>query len=325
MIIQEKWLIVQPSHHSGVVISPFANWTPDSFNNLSRLFQAPLYHINDDNIPTNYDVYMICNYDIELLNKEIQFALDRKKDGAKIIVGFSQDMRFLHGAGLHDSKGNLFTALCDVADGIVSGVHPNLRVYGRYQDKVIEWGEILEPKNFSMPYEGRPIDLLTSGPIGEQTLSLELEFLLTVKKRHPEKRLVSCIHGIHHELVRHLIPKYPEIEFPFNFDRPNEGYPLIHYMQNSKAYCNPEIRPRPARALMEAYYCRVPFISSSATYFSKLCSEFVFHENDIVGMADCYDKLIEKDVNKTIAKMEEIAEFDMLENVYKRAKERIGL
>jgi len=325
MEIKEKWAIVQPTHSGAQLIPSHANWSNDSFHNLSRIFQAPLYHINEENIPLDFDVYHLCNFDIELIEKEIEFIKKVKSNGAKVIIGFSQDMRFLHGGGLLSSNGTLYTALCEAADGITSGCNADLRMYGRYQDKVIEWGEILEPLDFSVPYEERTIDFLTSGPVGEQSLSFELELLLMIKEKYPAKRVVSCVHGIHHELVAKLIDKYPQIEFPFNFDNPMAGKPLIHFLQQAKVYCNPEIRPRPARASIEAYYCRVPFISGSWTYLSRLCPDFSYTKTDLLDMLEAYEKILNSNIAEEINKMNERAQYDMLPAVYKRAKEKIGL
>jgi hypothetical protein len=323
--MQEKYIILQPTHSQGLLVPSNAQWSNDSFINMSRLLSAKLYHINDMNIDLNADIYHICNFDIELIEKEIQFAEDRKKDDAKIIVGFSQDLRFLHCDGLMNSNGVLWTELCRVSDIVTSGISSDLRMYGRYQDKVVDWGELLEPLNFSIPYDQRPIDFITSGPIGEQSLSFELELLLTIKEKYPEKRVVSCIHGIHHEKIRKLVKRYPQIEFPFNPENPTAGKPLPYYLRQSKVYCNPEIRPRPGRAAMDAFYCRVPFISSSWTYFSRLCPEFKFHRNDILEIVEQYDKILESDPILLIKEMEKNAEYDLYWNVLDRAKKKMGL
>ena len=323
--MQEKYLILQPTHKNGTLMPTNAQWSNDSFLNMSRLLNAKLFHIDDYNIDLNADIYHICNFDIELIEKEIEFAKARKGEGAKIIVGFSQDLRFLHCDGLMNSNGFLWTNLCEVADAVTSGISSDLKMYGRQQDKVIDWGELLEPLNFSYPYDKRPIDFLTSGPIGEQSLSFELELLLTLKEKYPEKRFVSCIHGIHHEKIRKLAKRYPQIEFPFNPDNPIAGKPLLFYLQQAKVYCNPEVRPRPGRAMMDAFYCRVPFISSSWTYFSRLCPEFKFNRNDIWEIVEKYEKILESDYNILIKDMEKNAEYDLYWNVLDRAKKKIGL
>lgn len=319
-------VILQPTHHNSLVMPPNNQWSNDSFLNMSRLLNAKLFHIDDFNIDTTADIYHICNFDIENIEKEIDFAEARKRDGAKIIVGFSQDLRFLHCDGLMNSNGILWTELCKVADAVTCGLSADLDMYGRYKDRVIDWGELLEPMDFStMPYDKRPIDFLTSGPIGEQTLSFELELLLTIKEKYPEKRVVSCIHGIHHEKIRKLAIRYPQIEFPFNSENPTNGKPLIYYLQQAKVYCNPEVRPRPGRAMMDAFYCRVPFISSSWTYFSRLCPDFKFHRNSISEIVEQYEKILNSDGNEIIKDMEEKAIYDMWYNVFSRAKKKLGV
>lgn len=315
-MVKEKWTIIQPVCRGGSMETS-GQWSNHTFLNFSRLFNAKLYHITDSNIEMDSDVYHIVNFDIGLLEQEIEFAKAVKRRGAKVTVGFSQDFRFLIGDGLISNQGHLYTELCKVADGIQSGV-PDKGIYGRFQDKVILMGEILEDQSFALPYENRSIDLVTSGPAGEQSLSFELEFLLMIKEKYPDKKLVSCIHAPHRPIVEKLRVNYPQITFAIE-------HPLMDYMRMSKVYCNPEIRPRPGRTLMEAFYFRVPFISSSWTYYSKLCKEFSYNKVSITEMFDKYELLIHSDVNEIIYKMEQRAQEEMFDAVYSRIKEKLGI
>jgi len=319
MEVKEKWLILQPTHHHGTMATPNMPWTNDPFLNVSNYFKAPLWNVTDD-VPMGYDVYWFCHFTIGDIEKEIELIQKIKSQGAKVFVTFSHDMRFLHGDGLLSSNGILWTKLCELSDAVGGGVSENLKIFGRYQHKVVQIGDILADENFSKPYEERPIDLLTSGPPGEQFLSFGLETLLTIKERHPEKRIVCLIQLQHKELILKLRQLYPQIEFPI------EGVVnLMQYMQNAKVYYNPEPRPRPGRAMMEAYYCRVPFICCSATYFSKMCLEFAYDQMSIVDIADSYDRLIASDIDNVIKKMEEKASFDFFEPVYNRMRKGMGI
>lgn len=311
-----NWVMVNPTHRNGRTVRKEMMWSNDSFDNLARLLGAKLYHILDANIDEMADAYYIANFDINLIEKEIEFAKKMKVRGAKILAAYSQDVRFLHGAGLVNDNGTLWTGLAEVADVISSGINPDLKIFGRYQPKVIPMGEVVEDNNFSIPYEQRDIDLLTSGAIGEECMSFEFEFLSLIKERHPEKRVVSCIHGCYANVIERLKANFPWIEISTE--------PLLGLMQRAKVYCNPELRPRPGRSLVEAYYCRTPFISSDMMYHSKLCQEFTYKWSSIVMWADVYDEVLQSDYNEVIRKMEERAVEDNFENVYNRIIKGFG-
>jgi hypothetical protein len=314
----KKVILIQPSHHNGELSSQDQLPTNDSFRQISRQFQAPCWHITDQNIPLSADLYIICSFDINLIEMEIELVKQIHAQGGKTIIGFSQDLRFLTGGALLNEKGSLYTSLCEVTDAISSGVNPEMGIYGRFQDKVIPWGEVIEDYNWDIPYEDREYDLITCEALSEYALSFELEFLLMVKERHPTHRVASCIHGAHMELIETLRKKYPQIEFPFI-----PGLSLIDYIKNTKVFCNPEIRPRPCRTAMEAYYCRVPFISSSWTYHSRICPDFTYKWNSIVEMADKYDLIVSRDRDEIVREMEENAKYDSFDNVYKRIYDKL--
>jgi len=319
MIPDKKWILVQPSHRGGGLSPQNMQWTNDSFRMLSKQFNAPCYHILDENIPLHADAYIICSFDIALIEKEIEFVKKVKENGAKVLVGFSQDLRFLIGSNLLLPSGTLYTELCKDVDIISSGVNPKLGIYGRYQDKVIPFGEVLEDFNWSVPFEQREYDLITCEAPSEYALAFELEFLLLAKERHPDHRMACLIHGDHQELIYTLRDKYPQIEFPFK-----PGLSLIDYIKVTKTFCNPEMRPRPCRTAMESYYCRVPFISSSWTYHSRLCKEFAYDSVSIVDWVDKYDAIVNSDRDQIIRNMEERAKYDSLESIYARISEKFG-
>jgi hypothetical protein len=313
-----RWVVINPTHHHGKKIPEYMMWSNDSFDNLSRLLNAPLYHILDEDIDETADAYFIANFDISLIDHEVEFAKRMKERGAKILAAYSQDVRFLHGQGLLSDSGTLWTKLAEVADVISSGINTNVKIFGRYQDKVIPMGEIIEDNDFaSILYEERDIDLLTSGAIGEECLSFELEFLSLVKERFPDKKVVSCIHGCYGELVNKLRQKYPWIEFTTET--------FLPLLQRTKVYCNPELRPRPGRSLVECYYCRTPFIASDFMYHAKLCKEYTYSSSSIVDWVDTYEKLIKEDHRQIIVKMEERAIEDNFENVYERIMKEFNL
>lgn len=318
-MVKEKWLILNPTHHNGGIAPTNLGWTNDSFLNASKFFQAPLYNISN-NIPLGFDVYWFVQYAIGDIEKEIEFMKKVKSTGAKVFLTFSHDLRFLHGSGMMNESGLLWTELCKYTDGIGSGISDELKIFGRYQDKVVSLGDILLDYNVSKPFDERTIDILISGPPGEQFLSFGLETLLLIKERHPEKRIVCLVQHHHKELIFKLRKLYPQIEFPL------EGVTsLMQYMVDAKVYYNPEVRPRPGRAMMEAYYCRVPFISYASTYFSRICKEFSYDTMSIVDIADIYEKLILSDIPEVIRTMEERGKFDFAESFYNRIANKLGI
>lgn len=320
MLPNEKWIIIQPTHQGGQLSLQSMPWTNDSFRMLSKQFDAPCFHILDENIPLDADAYIICSFDINLIEKEIEFTKKVQANGAKVLVGFSQDLRFLTGGALLNHDGFMYTSLCEVADVISSGLNPELGIYGRFQDKVIPLGEIIEDENWSVPIEEKIYDLISCEAVSEYTLGFELEFMLLVKERHPDHKLACIIAGQHLPLIETLRNKYHQLEFPYDpLNMPN----LLSYIKKTKVFCNPEIRPRPCRTAMESYYCRVPFISSKWTYHSNICPDYTYRFNDIVEMADKYDLILSRNRNEIIKDMEEKAKYDHFENVYKRIKEKM--
>lgn len=310
-VAKEKFVLLQPTFHGGVDVSNHRGWTNDPFISTAKCINAPMYNINDNNIPTDRDIYWFVNFAISDMNKEIVLMEKLKNSGKKIFLSFSHDMRFLIGDGLLNADGYLFTELCRLADAIGGGVSNKYKIFGRYQHKVIDFGDILFDINFSKPFNNRSIDLLMSGPIGEQFLSIGLEALLTVKERHPNIRVVCLVRRHHHELVDKLRNNYPQIEYQI------DG-PLIEYLKDTKVYYNPEPRPRPGRAMMESYYCRVPFISCASTYFSRICEEFSYCFPSAVDVADIFDKIMSSNIDTIISTMEEKAKYDFFEPIYNR-------
>ena len=313
-MIQEKWAIIQPVERGGYIQPLNSAWTNHSFKNVSQILQGALYHTTE-NIPLHFDAYYMVSYDIGLIGREIEIFNNIKKAGKKSFLTFSHDMRFLSGAYLYNQNGEIYTDLCAVADVIGSGVGTDLNIYGRYQNKVIPFGEFLFNNNFSKPFENRTIDLLISGSGSEESLSFGIEFLLMIKEKYPEKRVVCLIHTHFKDLIFTLRYKFPSIEFPFE-DVTN----LLDKMRDAKVYCNTELRPRPGRTLIEAYYCRVPFISSSLTYFSHICKEFTYDKISLTNWVDNYEKIINEDYNNLIVTMENRAGFDFFDTAYNRIR-----
>jgi len=319
-MVNEKWILLQPTYHNGVQIVRDLKYSIDPFVVTSNYFQCPLYNIQDHSIPLNADVYWLVHFSINDLQKEIDFVKKVKELEKKTFLTFSHDLRFYVGDGLLNSEGTLWTELCKEVDGIGAGVADDLKIFGRYQDKVIPFGDILLPVNFYKPYENRSIDVLVSGPPGEQFLSFSLETLLLIKEKFPNKRIVCLVQKHHANLIQKLRIKYPEIEFPLE-----DVQPLLYYMKDTKVYFNAELRPRPGRAMMEAFYCRTPFICCSSTYFSRLCKEYAYDKMSIVDIVDTYGKLLQDNFEDIKKRMEERAEFDYFKPIYNRVKKQIGI
>ena len=94
-------------------------------------------------------------------------------------------------------------------------------------------------------------------------------------------------------------------------------------MKSAKFYFNVELRPRPGRAIVEAYYCRVPFISPYTQYFSCLCPEYAFKYVDFTEMMEKYEAIIRADRDELVRDMEARAKNEMFDAVYQRIKEKL--
>lgn len=318
-MITEKWALIQPTHVDRRLLAPDSGWSNDSFNNISRLFQARVYHTTDPEIDETADVYWNINLNMAYIDKEINFLTKMKDKGKKIVVGFSQDTRFMIGNDLINDQGYIYTDLCKVADVIGGGINPDLEMFGRYQHKVVDMGEILEPLNFSIPYEDRNIDLLISGELNGKTLPFELEFASMIYEKYPNTKITICVPD-YVTFKESVIKKYPHFSFPSS-----EKITFLNCMRDSKVYLNLECRPRGGRTLIEAYYCRTPFIACVNNYHTNLCKESSYTFNDLGEMVGGYERLLYSNHKKNIEIMEERALNDYFEPVYNRMKTKLGL
>jgi len=311
--MNKKIIYIQPLQTSWKVPPLNAKWDNNTFYSFSRLLRADSYHINH-NIPLDADIYVICSYDIALIDKEIEFFKRVKSLGKKTVLSFSQDFRFLTGRFLvNDLSGNHFGELCKYSDIILSGMSNKIKVYGRYQNRVIDFGLPQERLNFSIPFENRNIDILISNNAGEENWGITVEFLLMLRDNYPNFNITYSTHINDNRITNEL--KNSKINFvPFV---------LIHYLAKAKMYVNLEIRPRPGRSLLESFYCRTPFVSCDSTYYSKLFSEYTYSLNSIVDMFEATKKMVNSNYYELISDAEKIAEYDYFENFYKRLMKRL--
>jgi len=311
-----KWIIIQPLKGTGqdIHIPPVTEaWSPNPFRNLARLLQCKQYHIEDTNIDMTGDIYYFINFDCELFEKEIALMKVLKELNKKIIYAFSQDMRFLIGNGLMNSRGTLYSEICELADVIFGGTSQECNIFGRYSDKVLYLGECIEDLNYSQL--DKSIDLLMSGSVGEETIPFALEIGLSIKKKYPSHRVVYALHS-NYDRVSILRDKFPEIEFITTM-------PLIELMKMSKVYINPELRPRPGRAIIEAFYCRVPCVCSSFTYHSRLFARHNYSCMDIPYIIHQYIRL-QSESELAIKYAEIMATYDHKENWFNRVYSKLG-
>ena len=316
----KKWLILQHVW-GGQWEVPDANipWTNDCNIALGKLLRSPANHFANDNIDMNADIYFMIIVGTDYYKEEIALIKKLKANGAKVIIGFSSDMRFLTGEGLLGPTGINYTDLCREADVVVSGLPAHLKVFGRYQHKVIDYGVCLERVNFSKPYEERDIDILMSGSIfrNEPTLSFGLELMAMLKEKYPDKRIVYPT-----KYRKLLQPKYPQIEF-LDADDYMYNTGLVPLLQRSKIYINPEARPNPGRAMIESFYCRTPYICSTLSYASKYYPNYTYDYLNFDNIVDLYGKFLEADRAEIIKKSEELAEEDYFDNAIKVWMEKL--
>lgn len=313
----KKWTIIQPLRTQWDI--PPLERDPNFYDNnafytISRLLRADAYHIDCPVINEDSDIYFLIAFDPALMLKELNFIRKMKAMGKKVVLAFSQDYRFLIGDALVSPEGVLYTDLVKEADLTMAGVSSKLKIYGRYQNKVIEGGPFLEDLNFNaIPHNERKIDVLLSGPVGEQGFGLVLELMLTIKDRFPNDKIVYSLRpGL--EDRKKIMEERGLIVLP---------PPLMGLIPNSKYYLDSQIRPRPGRVLDECFYCHTPFISHDLTYMSKLYPEFAYTEMNMTHIVDLYEKMKNSDYNVLIQKASEIAKYDHYVNVITRLEERL--
>lgn len=309
----KKSTMIQPLRARWNAPPENAPWDNNSFATLTRLFRSNAFHIEDPGIDMTSEMYIMCSFDIGLLPKEIEFVKRIKDMGKKFILSFSQDLRFLIGNCLVHESGLHYGELCDYADVILSGVASKIRIYGRNQHKVLDFGVPCERLNFSSkPYEFREIDFLVSNNIGEENWGVATEFLLMLVDKFPSKTIVYSTNLPENKI-------HPKLRNTVKFVPSG----LIYYLGNAKSYINLELRPRPGRSLLESFYFRTPFISCDSTYFSRLFPNHTFDGYDLVKVMELCEDIISTDYNKLISEAERIAEFDYFDNFYPRLLERL--
>lgn len=311
-------------------ITPLMGWdcpplhepyTRDNGRVMSRLLRANAFSLkypNTKEIELDSDIYVIISFDIKMLDKEIEFAKKLKGLGKKIVICMSADYRWLNGENLISPNGKLYTELAEYADVILSGVGDNIAVYGRYQYKVLSWGLPVERLNLStQPFESRDIDILISSTFDLSQLALELESLLYLKSKYENLNIVFNYSISNKEVLENKI-KYFE----------NKGITfisgdLMDTMPRAKCYLNLEMRPRGGRAILEAFYCRTPFICFDTVFYSKLLPDFVLKSFNMENLLDNYNKLMETPYSNLIQTMELNMESFYFDNMIIKLMEKI--
>lgn len=310
----KKWLIMQPIEGGRWSTPNFnAPWNDDCNIALGKLLQCGASHINNVDIDMTADIYILLSAYTHTYEHEIEFIRKVKANGSKVILSISSDYKFLTGDNLINKNGIIYTALCKEVDIIMSGIPSHMKFFGRYQHKVINMGMFLERVNFSLPYEQRDIDILLSGSINrnEITLAFAIEIMLMLKEKYPDKRIVYPTNR-----KNILQPLYPEIEFQDAITTNNRG--LIPWLSKSKVYINPDARPGPGRAIIESFYSRTPYISSTMCYASKYYPDFTYNHMNIEKIVNQYDKLLNSNREEILKKSEQLAEEDYFDNAIQR-------
>ncbi len=316
----KKWLIMQPIQNGRWAVPDINKpWDVDCNIALGKLLRAPASHICNNDIDMTADIYCLLSAYTCFYQQEIDFCKRVRSLGKKVVLFLSTDYKFLTGQDLLSESGILYSDLCNEADLIISGMPSHFKFFGRNQHKVIDMGIFLERVNFSIPYEQRDIDLLLSGSIGrnEITLPFALELMCLLKEKYPNKRIVypTAKKSI-------LQPKYPQIEFQEAKDINGQG--LVPWLQKSKHYISVDARPGTNRALIESFYSRTPYISSTMCYTSKYYSDFTY--DGLVNfetIINQYERLLNSDREDIIRKSEKLAEEDYFDKAIVRVMERL--
>lgn len=314
--LDRSWIIIEPTVPTTTTAnSSNSCWTSNSFINLNRMLGGSRYNIlNPDLFKTKASAYYLVSMISCNMEKEFQFIEYAHSQGSKVVLAISIDGRFLSGHGLCDPlTGKTHTELCDKVDAIASGIADDLHIYGRNQHKVFPIGDFVEHLNFeTKKYEDRTIDLLGTGIVDETSLTFNIILFEMLKEKYPEKRFVYAFRGAPEYLptIDFMQKKYPQIEFT--------NKPFHSLLKDSKCYVNIETRPRAGRAVLEAWYHRVPSISCTSTYFAKLYPELSFYNMSFDRMVDNFGKLNNSSYYEIMKTSDSIMEYDYADVVYKR-------
>lgn len=312
--MNKKWTLIQPLRAQWPIPNPNHPWDNNVFYTISKLLKANAFHIESSDIEMTSDIYFLVSFDIALIEKEILFVKKLHDFGKKVVVAFSQDFRFMVGDGLVDEKtGYMYTDLVKEADLTISGVSEKLHIYGRYQNKVISAGPFIENLNFSLPYHLREIDVLLSGPSGEQGFGLNLEIMLAIKEKFPNAKVAYSLRDGFNRRAQIMHQKGILVFTP----------PIINLLPNTKVYIDSQIRPRPGRVLDEAWYCRTPFISHDLTYLSRIFPEYSYSEMSIDKIVSLYSNLIQEDYDTLMQRAGKLIEEDYYENVINKIENKL--
>lgn len=316
----KKWLIMQPIQNGRWGV-PDANrpWDVDCNIALGKLLRASASHVCNTDIDMTADIYCLLSAYTCFYQQEIDFCKKVRSLGKKVVLFLSTDYKFLTGQDLLSDIGILYSDLCNEVDLIVSGMPSHFKFFGRNQHKVIDMSIFLERVNFNIPYEQRDIDILLSGSIGrnEITLPFALELMCMLKEKYPDKRIV------YPTAKKHILQsRYPQIEFQEAVDIQGQG--LVPWLQKSKHYISVDVRPGTNRALIESLYSRTPYISSTMCYASKYYQDFTY--DGLVNFETImiqYENILQSDRNEIIQKSEQLAEEDYFDNAIKRIMSRL--
>jgi hypothetical protein len=316
----KKWVLIQQIY-GGKWGVPDINlpWTNDTNISLAKMLRATGDHFANQDVDLDADIYILVLFGTEDYEQKIEFIKKVKAKGAKVILCVSSDMRFLTGEGLLSGTGLNYTHICEQVDMIWSQVPSHVKLYGRYQHKVIDVGVMLEHVNFSLPYEQRDIDILLSGSIfrNEATLSFALEIMMMLKEKYPDKRVV---YPTQYKSI--LQPIYPQIEF-INASDISFTDGLVPLLKRAKYYINPELRPNAGRAMVESYYCRTPYVCSSLSFPSRYYPDFTYDCMSLEHIVNQYERMLNSDREEIIRKSEQLAEEDYFDKAIIRVMERL--
>lgn len=289
-------------------------WEVHAGINMERLLRADSYDIRQNDIDMSADAYLIINLCIETIERDIALAKDVRKRGAKVVVAFSSDFRFIQGDSLINSKQTMYTELTEHADVILSGMSERCMLFGRHQDKVIYCGCPLERLNMSTKtFEERNIDLLVSGKHGEQGRAFAFEICYMIKQKFPDINITYC-----------AFP-YGQADWTVKFRHYMNFVEdkLVNVLPRAKAYACFELRPTCGRPAMEAFYFRTPAIFNALAYHSRLFPDFVYDNLNMQYIVDLYAKMRDSNYHEVIQKAEQLAEYDYFDNFYQRLEKRL--
>jgi hypothetical protein len=275
------WNIVNPNNGIGY---PNSHCTEDTRANFQRLLKVKESRSLLEQQNEDADIQLVTSVDWGQYKQELDFIKRMKSKGKKTIVTFSGDSRWLNGSALASPSGENYIDLCAEADAILGAIHPDWKVFGRFQDKVIYQNEPLE--NVSIKgNKNKDIDILLVGSSNHFCYALEIAYMLLDK--NPK---YNCVIGCLPQYIDAFRKTNPRL----NIEETGPHSVFETYLKRSKVLVNTELKARGGRIPTWAFYANIPAILGNGAFISQIYPDITFNKIDLQDIVEKTEFAINK-------------------------------